>query len=103
MPPTTIHEAPILDSYTPLAEHQSQTPSTFYNAKPVLHYHTTDARATVSRDYLSKLPIFPTAEQPGANDAVLPRETPQGNRLWVVVDVFVTSEYVSYFSLSLIL
>jgi len=32
MLPTTIREAPALDSFTSLADHQSQTPTSFYDA-----------------------------------------------------------------------
>ena len=86
MPPTTIHSAPALDSFTILAEHQSQTPEVFYGAKPVLHYHAVDARALVPRDQLSKLPILP---QP-------PRDAPQPAEVVglvaEVIDAYVSSE-----------
>ena len=61
MPPTTIHEPPSLDSFTTLAEHQSHTPTTFYGAKPVLHYHAIGVRALAARDQASNLPIFATS------------------------------------------
>jgi nucleotide-sensitive chloride channel 1A len=89
MPPTTIHTAPDLESFTALAEHQSQTPATFYNAKPVLHYHATGARALASQDQLSSLPIFSLP----ADDQSLPDAENKG----VVVervDVYISSESV---------
>ena len=39
-----IHDAPALDSFTPLEEHQEQTPATFFGGKPVLHLHTSNAQ-----------------------------------------------------------
>ncbi|KAL2076236.1 hypothetical protein VTL71DRAFT_1179 [Oculimacula yallundae] len=62
MPPTTIREAPKEDTFTSLAEHQAQTPSTFYDAKPVLHYQKNGIRAIASVDQISKLPILAASE-----------------------------------------
>ncbi|ORX97457.1 regulator of volume decrease after cellular swelling-domain-containing protein [Clohesyomyces aquaticus] len=36
-----LSTAPASDEFTPLEEHQTQTPSTFFGAKPVLHAHYT--------------------------------------------------------------
>jgi nucleotide-sensitive chloride channel 1A len=93
MLPTTIHEAPALDSFTTLADHQSQTPTTFYNAKPVLHYHAVSARALVSRDHVSKLPVFKQAEQAesGETEVVRPEQT-DSEMTAEVVDAFINSE-----------
>jgi chloride channel, nucleotide-sensitive, 1A len=32
-----LDTSPKVDDFTPLAEHQEETPSTFFGAKPVLH------------------------------------------------------------------
>ena len=91
MPPTTIHDAPALDSFTSLADHQSQTPATFYNAKPVLYYHAVGARALASKEQTSKLPIF--ASRPGGESTLVGGEAAEPETLEVVtVDVFVGSE-----------
>ena len=83
MPPTTIREAPTLDSFTSLAEHQSQTPTSFYSAKPVLHFHGVDARAI--GDQASKLPIFGSGDdQPSTENAE--------SRKVEVVDAYISSE-----------
>ncbi len=86
MPLTTLHEAPALDSFTPLADHQSQTPASFYGAKPVLHYHATAARAVAPREKISKLPIFGGSEQQS--------ETSEGEEpvSVVLIDAYVSSE-----------
>lgn len=83
MPPTTIRTAPADDTFTSLAEHQAQTPSTFYNAKPVLHYKKNGIRAIASVDQISKLPILAPAE---SGDAATTVQT---------LDVWISSEYVS--------
>lgn len=62
MLPTTIHEAPALESFTPLAEHQSQTPASFFDGKPILHYYHADSRVLISSDDASRLPIFSQTE-----------------------------------------
>lgn len=82
MPPTTIRTAPNEDIFTSLADHQAQTPSTFYNAKPVLHYKKNGIRAIASVDQISKLPILGTPE---AGDASTTVQT---------LDVWISSEYV---------
>jgi nucleotide-sensitive chloride channel 1A len=97
MPPTTIHSAPALDSFTALADHQSQTPTSFYGAKPVLHYHGVGVCVLIAQDHLSKLPIFATPEgvQTGVNveppTEIVPGPAP---KVTESVDAFVTSEYV---------
>lgn len=61
--PTTIHAPPSLDSFTPLTEHQSTTPSTFFSETPVLHYHGPNGRALIAPEHLSALPIFTSAQK----------------------------------------
>ena len=102
MPPTTIRSAPALDSFTLLEDHQSQTPASFYGTKPVLHHHIAGAGVLITRDQMSKLPLFysenaaihggATGAQSSATDegaAVQDGYPYMGD---VVVDVFVSSE-----------
>ncbi|KAG4420564.1 hypothetical protein IFR04_006271 [Cadophora malorum] len=86
MPPTTIRTAPADDTFTSLAEHQAQTPSTFYNAKPVLHYKKNGIRAIASVDQISKLPILAPAE---SGDAATTVQT---------LDVWISSENLTLFN-----
>ncbi|KAH7342208.1 regulator of volume decrease after cellular swelling-domain-containing protein [Rhexocercosporidium sp. MPI-PUGE-AT-0058] len=86
MPPTTIRTAPSEDTFTSLAEHQAQTPSTFYNAKPVLHYQKNGIRAIASVDQISKLPIL---GQPEAGDAATTVQS---------LDVWISSESLTLFN-----
>ncbi|KAK0121488.1 hypothetical protein ONS95_009782 [Cadophora gregata] len=86
MPPTTIRAAPADDTFTSLAEHQAQTPSTFYNAKPVLHYKKNGIRAIASVDQISKLPILAPAE--GVDTATTVQ----------TLDVWISSENLTLFN-----
>ncbi|KAK3997527.1 regulator of volume decrease after cellular swelling-domain-containing protein [Cladorrhinum sp. PSN332] len=56
---TVIRSPPSLSEYTPLAEHQEQTPESFYDAKPVLYYHGVGAKAWIPKSQRGKLPFFP--------------------------------------------
>jgi nucleotide-sensitive chloride channel 1A len=102
MPPTTIRSAPALDSFTSLENHQSQTPASFYGAKPVLHHHIVGAGVLITNDQRSKLPVFHSANaviHDGATSSESSRAgegAPVHDRYPytgdVVVDVYVNSE-----------
>ena len=94
MPPTTIHSPPALDSFTTLTEHQSQTPTSFYGAKPVLHYHGTGVTVLIAQDHASKLPIFAAIDHPGANASPPVDGSEPAPNVTETVDAFVSSEYV---------
>jgi len=88
MPPTTIHVQPQLDSFTQLEDHQSHTPATFYDGKPVLHYHSAAITALGAQDQVAKLPFFSSATDGGAQI-----ETDgEGNALHEEVMAFISSE-----------
>lgn len=94
MPPITLRTPPNLADYTPLAEHQSQTPASFYGGKPILHLHAEGAKAWIPASQAASLPgVFPR------DDAAAPTE-PEAKALGEDaeetreqrVDVYVTSE-----------
>ncbi|XMA16087.1 hypothetical protein WAI453_008878 [Rhynchosporium graminicola] len=91
MPPTTIREAPREDTFTTLTEHQTQTPSTFYNAKPVLHYQKNRIRVVASMDQIENLALLGRAE--GENGNL--RDTVQ------TLDVWISSENLTLYNPSL--
>jgi nucleotide-sensitive chloride channel 1A len=99
MPPTTIHSVPALDTFTTLADHQSQTPTSFYGAKPVLHYHGVGVRALIAENQVSKLPIFasPDGQQPPGNALEAAGESSSLVTKVENVDAFISSEYVGVF------
>ncbi|KAF8849649.1 hypothetical protein BDZ45DRAFT_604104 [Acephala macrosclerotiorum] len=88
MPPTTIHVQPQLDSFTSLEDHQSHTPETFYDGKPVLHYHSATITALGDRDQIAKLPFF------SSTDGELEGE----NALHEEVAAFISSENATIFN-----
>ncbi|MCJ1359331.1 MAG: hypothetical protein MMC33_009332 [Icmadophila ericetorum] len=109
-----LHEPPTLTSFTPLSEHQSQTPASFYTGKPVLYHHCPNAKLLIlerelrSSTALSKLapgPLEPPVRAPnGTNAAAVGEEegeekeeremTIEGLEIWV------TSENFLLYSLS---
>jgi hypothetical protein len=83
-----VQATPTLDSYTPLDEHQSQTPETFFGGKPVLHLHCSDAKVLVSRQNIEQYSLLQSLrssheqsqgqDQESGQDIVIP-----GVQLWV--------------------
>ncbi|OLN86928.1 hypothetical protein CCHL11_04546 [Colletotrichum chlorophyti] len=59
MLPTIIRAPPALGDFTPIEEHQSQTPETFFGGKPVLHHHLEAAKAWIPASQKGSLAIFP--------------------------------------------
>ncbi|OBT40187.1 hypothetical protein VE00_08834 [Pseudogymnoascus sp. WSF 3629] len=109
--PTTIHAPPSLDSFTPLTEHQSTTPSTFFSETPVLHYHGPNARALIAPEHLSALPIFTSAQKSvesnaqaaangdeGEESANGDAATPYAAQKVFPVDIYVSSSNLTLFS-----
>ncbi|KHJ30360.1 putative benzoylformate decarboxylase protein [Erysiphe necator] len=86
---TKINSAPALDDFTPLAEHQSKTPATFYKGKPVLYFHDTQAKAIITKNHLTKLPLNGTdsyeVKHPSASSLN-------------IVELFVCSENLTFFN-----
>lgn len=90
----TVRSPFALSDYTPLPEHQEQTPESFYDGKPVLHYHATGAKAWIPKSQRGKLPFFPadlssapTAPDGGALSNLGEEHVEQ------IVDIFVNSQY----------
>jgi len=53
-----IRTAPELSSFTSLAEHQAQTPDTFYGGNPVLYYHCANAELSIDSQQLEASAAF---------------------------------------------
>ena len=90
----TVRSPFALGDYTPLSEHQEQTPDSFYDGKPVLHFHATGAKAWIPKSQRGKLPFFladlesaPTAPESSALNSQ-PEENVEQK-----VDLFVNSRY----------
>jgi hypothetical protein len=50
MPLELVIEAPKKEDFTPLTEHQSQTPVTFFGSRPVLHHYSPEAKLAVRKN-----------------------------------------------------
>jgi nucleotide-sensitive chloride channel 1A len=95
-PPTLIKDAPDMASYTPLSEHQSRTPSTFFSSKPVLYFKNAPAVALFSSSHLAALPLFeaPTNGTTGTANG----DSSEVKQLCFPVDIYVASDYLTLWS-----
>lgn len=77
-----LSSAPKADDFTPLSEHQEQTPTFFFGAKPVLHAHYEAMTLSTAIDQLKQDAAFSkfSSRREGEEDLV------------DSVDVWVTSE-----------
>jgi nucleotide-sensitive chloride channel 1A len=115
-----FHTPPLASSFTPLAEHQSRTPESFYDGPPVLHYHSDRCKVVVLESDLTASPALNALRGPvvstngnavngsSATATQEAGETTQEKEIVIDdVDVWVTSEYVHglliYYCLFLIL
>jgi len=82
-----LDSAPKADDFTPLSEHQSQTPTSFFGAKPVLHAHYERMTLVIAADQLKQDAAFSkfSSKREGEEDLV------EG------VDIWVSSENVVLF------
>lgn len=84
-----VTQAPKHEDFTQLSEHQAQTPTTFFGARPVLHHYSADAKLVVRRseyDEHDVLRQIHTSTDSETEDVVL------------VVDVWITSRYTLVYS-----
>ena len=89
-----LSETPTLDAYNPLAVHQSQTPESFFNGKPVLYYKSPSAQLSISPSDLSASSALSKLSD-GAHGTVNGSLTngDHGADVVMEVDIWVTSEY----------
>ncbi|KAM4066606.1 regulator of volume decrease after cellular swelling domain-containing protein [Hirsutella rhossiliensis] len=96
---TTIRAPPSVEDYVPLAEYQSQTPESFADGKPVLHFHLQGATASVPKSQCGRLALFPADMVPAADeDAQANGQADEEQPVKQKVDVFVNSESFTVFS-----
>lgn len=94
--------APSASDFTPLQEHQEQTPGTFFGTKPVLHLHSADAQLLVSKADLEAHSAFPDLRAPSAastngTSAVNGTSADSEDTQLAIpaLDVWVTSQYAA--------
>ncbi|KAK4239369.1 hypothetical protein C8A03DRAFT_42978 [Achaetomium macrosporum] len=94
----TVRSPFALSDYTPLSDHQEQTPESFYDGKPVLYYHATGAKAWIPKSQRGKLPFFPadlSSEPTAPENSALNGQTEEN--VEQKVDLFVNSQNLSIF------
>lgn len=66
----SITAAPSEDSFVPLSEHESQTPSTFFGSRAILHLHLSSVQLLVDSEQLEASPELAKLHEPaGAEQA----------------------------------
>ena len=83
-----VQTAPQFDDFTPLSQHQEQTPGTFFGASSVLHLHSAGATIRISAEDLQSQPTLETLKDEDFLAGADGQVTFEG------VDVWVTSKYV---------
>ena len=89
---TSISSAPTEGDFTPLNEHQEQTPQTFFAAQPVLHLQSSSAKLHIRRDELGGKEMFQALVGNGSAG--------EGEDVEAEVDVWVTSRFVAIIPLA---
>ena len=80
-----LDAAPKSEDFTPLQEHQEQTPTTFFGAKPVTYANYAGVTLSVPASQLQEDAVFAKFSTTTDGDDTLIRD----------VDIWVTSEYAS--------
>lgn len=92
-----LQTAPETSTFVPLAEYQSQTPSSFHSGPPVLHYHSQRCKVVILERDLIATPALNAlrgsqSSTNGATDAQ-GSEDGEGNEVAIDgVETWVTSE-----------
>ncbi|KAI1178415.1 regulator of volume decrease after cellular swelling-domain-containing protein [Nemania sp. FL0916] len=106
MLPGVIHNCPSAENdFLPLSEYQAQTPTSFFNGKPVLYFHDANIKAWASSAQCENLFFFSkaaTGDNATSSDPTPPeslalepgRQTREERR----VEVFVSSKALTLFS-----
>ncbi|KAF2754043.1 hypothetical protein EJ05DRAFT_163078 [Pseudovirgaria hyperparasitica] len=94
----TILTKPTVETYLSLAEHQGQTPGTFYGGKPVLYHHCAGADILIAHDELESHPAIVSLAKAISNGAAAHGEAGSAKAIISGVDVWVNSENLALFS-----
>ncbi|KKA28444.1 hypothetical protein TD95_002593 [Thielaviopsis punctulata] len=95
MLPITIRSPPKVDDFISLADYQSETPASFHDGKPVLHYRAAGIKAWLASDCVGKLPVFPVASRggcPSEPESKALSESAASALVEQILDLYVTSE-----------
>ncbi|RPB18045.1 hypothetical protein L211DRAFT_871923 [Terfezia boudieri ATCC MYA-4762] len=96
-----------LRKYTSLAEHQSRTPSSFYDAPPILHFHAENCKIQITNDLLAaEGPLQAVFGPPPAHILNSPPKIPvqinfEGVHVIAASDAFLFSSPIGHKTLSI--
>ncbi|ODA82463.1 hypothetical protein RJ55_00970 [Drechmeria coniospora] len=93
---TTIRTPPSVRDFIPLADYESQTPESFADGKPVLHFHLEGATAQIPKSQCGTLAVFP-ADSPAVETQANGQDESE-ELVAQKVDIFVTSQHFIIFS-----
>lgn len=88
----SITERPTVDSFTPLSEHQEQTPAAFFGSRAVLHAYAPQAKVVVQTADLLSQPLLQNLGDSAQTTADGSRETANDNAVIENIEIWVTSE-----------
>jgi len=77
-----ISERPLASSYTPLSQHQEETPDTFFGGPEVLHAYSPEAKLRLSRQQYENTPAVRKLGESNQADAEADVEL-SGLEIWV--------------------
>lgn len=93
---------PKLEDFTPLSEHQEQTPTAFFGAKPVLHLHSPNASLSLSvADLISQPALKPLGDhtlEAAAQQGIDPTSSSDASACISGFDIWVTSAQLTLFA-----
>ncbi|KAI0392624.1 regulator of volume decrease after cellular swelling-domain-containing protein [Xylariaceae sp. FL0594] len=104
MLPVVIRSRPLADDdFQPLSEYQARTPETFFEGKPVLHFHDEHVKAWVSNDQHEQLFFFSKPTENTSSAPTPPESYALGDEAKDLleekkVEVFVSSKKLILFS-----
>lgn len=87
-----ITERPTIESFTPLSEHQEQTPTAFFGSRAVLHAYAPKAKIVLQTSDLSSQPLLQNLRNPAPAPADESRDTVNDNAVIEDLEIWVTSE-----------
>lgn len=88
-----LRTPPQAASFTPLAEHQSRTPQSFYDGAPVLHYHSARCKIVILESEIARSPALRTLRgSADTNGSAAHDEAEEKETVIDGVDVWAASE-----------
>ncbi|KAK5014555.1 regulator of volume decrease after cellular swelling-domain-containing protein [Cryomyces antarcticus] len=94
----SIHEVPSVEGFTPISDHRSQTPSSFFGGRPVLHLHSPGATLLGSKEQLEAQPTFARLCSLAVSNGNAEEADESDEIVIPGIDIWVTSEHLLLFA-----